>query len=93
VYIFVNKYSCISVLIILYNKIVHKCEFCQSHCVELFKRVHTKFILPFLDIPTSFYEFWNLHYFLVIKSFEKRLKIATQCRAESGPWPTAPLVQ
>jgi hypothetical protein len=27
----------------LHNKLLHKCEFGQAHCVGLFKRVHTKF--------------------------------------------------
>jgi hypothetical protein len=43
----------------VYNKILHKCEFCQAHCVELPKMSLTKFSLPFLDIPTSFYGFWK----------------------------------
>jgi hypothetical protein len=54
VQIFVNIYPCISVLVILHNRILHKCEFGQAHCIDLTKRGLTKFSLPFLDIPTSF---------------------------------------
>jgi hypothetical protein len=57
--IFVNIYLCIRVLVILQNEILHKCEFGQAHCIDLTKRSPTKFILPFLDIPISFYEFWK----------------------------------
>jgi hypothetical protein len=32
----------------------------------LFKRVHTKFTLQFLDIPSSFYKFWKFELFLGI---------------------------
>jgi hypothetical protein len=45
VHIFVNKYSCIWVLTILYKKLLHKSEFGQAHCVEWFNGIHTKFIL------------------------------------------------
>jgi hypothetical protein len=41
----------------LYKKLLYKSEFGQAHCIEWFKNIHTKFNLPFLDIPTSFYEF------------------------------------
>jgi hypothetical protein len=87
VYIFVNKYSCISVLETLYNKILHKCEFCQAHYVRLFKRVHTKFNLPFLDIPTSYYEFWKFEIISVIylNKKEKR-KGLNSAWAEFSPW-------
>jgi hypothetical protein len=59
VQIFVNIYLCIRVLVILRNGILYKCGFCQAHCVDLTKRSPTKFSFPFLDIPTSFYEFWK----------------------------------
>jgi hypothetical protein len=57
--IFVNIYLYIRVLIILHNEILHKYEFGQAHCVDLTKRSSKKFSLPFLDTPTSFYEFWK----------------------------------
>jgi hypothetical protein len=44
---------------------MHKCEFCQAHYVDWFKSIHTKFSLPFFDIPTSFYEFWKFALFSV----------------------------
>jgi hypothetical protein len=44
---------------ILYKKLLHKSECGQAHCVQWFKSIHTKFSLPFLDTPTSFYEFWK----------------------------------
>jgi hypothetical protein len=59
VQIFVNICHCIRVLVILHNRILHKCEFDQAHCIDLTKRSSTKFSLPFLDIPISFYEFWK----------------------------------
>jgi hypothetical protein len=55
--ILVNIYLCIRVLVILDNELLQKYEFGQSHCVDLTKRSQIKFIFPFLDIPTSFYEF------------------------------------
>jgi hypothetical protein len=45
---------------------MHKYEFGQAHYVELLKRSPTKFSLPFLDIPTSFYEFWKFELFSAI---------------------------
>jgi hypothetical protein len=59
VQIFVNIYLCIRVLVILHNELLYKYEFGQAHCEELTKTSPTKFSLPFLDIPTSFYEFWK----------------------------------
>jgi hypothetical protein len=59
VHIFVNIYPYIRFLVILHNGILHKYEFDQAHFVALTKRSPTKFSLPFLDIPTSFYEFWK----------------------------------
>jgi hypothetical protein len=53
----VNIYLCIRVLVILHNKLLHKYEFGQAHCEELTKRNPIKFSFPFLNIPTSFYEF------------------------------------
>jgi hypothetical protein len=47
----------------LYNKILLKCEFDESHWLELLNIIHTKFSLTFLDIPTSFYEFWKFDLF------------------------------
>jgi hypothetical protein len=59
VQIFVNIYSCIRVLVILHNGILHKCKCGQAHCVDMTKRSPTKFSLPFLHILTSFYKFWK----------------------------------
>jgi hypothetical protein len=65
----------------LYKELLNKCEFGQTHYVQPPKRSPTKFSLPFLDIPKSFYKFKILHYFLRIKSIEKQLKkLAAQCR-------------
>jgi hypothetical protein len=55
--IFVNIYICIRVLVILYNKLLHKYEFGQAHCVELTKMSLPKFSLQFLGIFTVSYEF------------------------------------
>jgi hypothetical protein len=37
----------------LYKKLLHKYNFGQAHSVELLIRVHAKFTLNFLDLPTS----------------------------------------
>jgi hypothetical protein len=47
---------------------MHKCEFGQAHYVELLNRSPTKFSLPFLNIHTSFYEFWKFELFLLFKT-------------------------
>jgi hypothetical protein len=57
----------------LHNKILHQCEFCQAHCVELPKRSPTEFSLPSLDIPTSFTKFESLSCFLGIKRNRKQI--------------------
>jgi hypothetical protein len=41
----------------LYNALMHKYKFSQAHCVELLKKMSTKFSLQFLDILSSFYKF------------------------------------
>jgi hypothetical protein len=74
-WIFVDKYSCIWVLIILYKNLLHKREFDQAHYEKWFKRIHTKFILQFLNIPTSFYKFWKFEQLLKIKTIENDKKI------------------
>jgi hypothetical protein len=52
--------------VIVYNKILHKCEFNQAQWVELLKKSPTKFSLSFFDIPTSFYKFWKFELFSAI---------------------------
>jgi hypothetical protein len=47
------NYPCIWVVEILYNKLLHKYNFGQAHCVELLIRFHANFTLNFLDLPTS----------------------------------------
>jgi hypothetical protein len=47
---------------------MYKCEFGQVYGVGLLKSTHTKFMLPFLSIPTSFYKFGILNYFLLFKT-------------------------
>jgi hypothetical protein len=69
-------------------KILYKYEFLQAHCVELLKRSRTKFSLPFLDIPTSFYEFWNLNCFLLFKTNRKDLK-DTRTAGRKASWASA----
>jgi hypothetical protein len=70
---------------ILYKKLLYTCEFCQAHCVELIIRVHTKFTLPFLDIPTSFYEFWNFETISRIYLNKKEKKKFKQCMGRICP--------
>jgi hypothetical protein len=67
----------------LYNKVLLKCEFNQSHWLELLKSIHTKFILNFFNIPTNF---GSLNYFLGVKEIRKRLKRPRS--AELHIWPT-----
>jgi hypothetical protein len=40
---------------ILYNAIMHKMESGQIHCVDLPKKIHTKFTLYFSSISRNFY--------------------------------------
>jgi hypothetical protein len=89
VQIIVNNYSCIWVLAILYTKLLHKCEFGWAHCVGLFKRVHTKFTLQFLDIPPSFYKFWKFKLFFgnFIYSFSEFWKRKIVSGLWAGIWP------
>jgi hypothetical protein len=69
----------------LHKKLLHQSEFGQSHSVELPKSIHTKFSLLFLDIPTSFYEFWKFETISVIYLNKKEKKRLKQCMAESSP--------
>jgi hypothetical protein len=92
VYIVVNNYSYISVLIILYKKLLHKSEFGQAHCVEWFKSIHTNFSLPFLDTPTSFYEFWKFTlFFCELKQLKNDLKspdsVGPKSACSYSTWP------
>jgi hypothetical protein len=47
----------------LYNALMHKYKFGQAHCVEILKGMPKKFSLQFLNILSSFYEFWNFELF------------------------------
>jgi hypothetical protein len=69
----------------LYKKLLHKSEFAQAHCVEWFNSIHTKFILPFLDIPTSFYEFWKFETISEIYLNKKEKKWLKQCMGRIRP--------
>jgi hypothetical protein len=48
-------------------------------CVELPRWNPTKFGLPFLDIPTSFYEFWKFETISRIYLNKKERKMLKQC--------------
>jgi hypothetical protein len=52
------------------------CEFGQAHCVGLFKRVHTKFILQFWTFLQFSIKFGSLNYFLLFKIIQKRFENA-----------------
>jgi hypothetical protein len=69
----------------LYKKLLHKCVFCQAHCVEWFKSIHTKFSLPFLDTPTTFYEFWKFEIISGIYLNKKEKKRLKQCMGRIRP--------
>jgi hypothetical protein len=49
------KFFKIWVIGILYNAIMHNMKFGQIHCVDLLKKIHTKFTLYFSSISTNFY--------------------------------------
>jgi hypothetical protein len=72
----------------LYNKLLHKYNFGQAHCLELRIRVHTKFNLKFLDLPMSFSRISNfeIHYWNYLNEKEN-IKGLNGAWAESGPWP------
>jgi hypothetical protein len=55
---FLNKYSKIWPIEILYKAILHKIEFGQAHCKDLVKIILRKFILYFYEISTNLYEFF-----------------------------------
>jgi hypothetical protein len=55
----------------------------------LFKRVHTKFSLQFLDIPTTFYEFWNFETISGIYLNKKEKKWHKQCMGRIRPMASA----
>jgi hypothetical protein len=67
------------------QKLLHKFEFCQAHCVEWFKSIHKKLVCYFWIFLQVYMNFEILHYFLGIKSIRKRFKPVAQCRAESSP--------
>jgi hypothetical protein len=58
-----------------------KSKFGQAHCEAWFKRSPTKFILKFLDIPTSFYKFSK---FALFSEILKQLKNDKNRRTVSG---------
>jgi hypothetical protein len=58
-----------------------KSKFGQAHCEEWFKRCPTKFILNFLDIPTSFYKFSK---YALFSKILKQLKNDKNRRTVSG---------
>jgi hypothetical protein len=82
--IFLNIYLCIRVLVILYNELLHKYEFCQAHCVELTKRSPTKFSLQFLGILQFSMNSRSLLLFLGLNKLENKFLICAQCRPRSG---------
>jgi hypothetical protein len=51
------KYSCILVLIILYNEILHNYKFGQAHNDYLLKRNTTQFSLHFKELYSIFCDF------------------------------------
>jgi hypothetical protein len=71
----------------LHNNLLPKSEFGQAHCVEWFKRSLTKFILKFLDTPTSFYKFLKFEIISEIYLNKNEKEKGVNCTwAKSGPW-------
>jgi hypothetical protein len=78
----------------LHNSLLHNYKFGQAHGVELLNRIHTKFTLQILVIPSSFYKFWKFKLFSAnihcITKFKKRNKKKKDREwVESGPRPKA----
>jgi hypothetical protein len=73
------------ILTILYKKLLHKCEFCQAHCVEWFKSINIKFSLSFLNTHTSFYEFWKFETISRIYLNKKEKERLKQCMGRIQP--------
>jgi hypothetical protein len=76
----------------LYNKLLHKHNFGQAHCVELLIRVHVKFTLNFLDLPTSSSQISKFEIIFGIylnkkRKKKKKKKNLNNARAESGSLP------
>jgi hypothetical protein len=58
-WIFINKFFKFCILGILYNAIMHKCEFDQDYCIDLLKRIPNIFILHFYEFYPNLHEFWK----------------------------------
>jgi hypothetical protein len=74
----------------LYKKLLHKYNFGQAHCVELLIRVHEKFTLNFLYLPTSssrISKFEIISGIYLNKKEKGKRKSLNSAWAESGPWP------
>jgi hypothetical protein len=67
----------------VYNKILYKSEFGQTHCVELSMWMPTKFSLQFLNIASNFYEFWKFKLFSGKFTKSKRKE---KMKPGTGPW-------
>jgi hypothetical protein len=68
----------------LHKKLLHQSEFGVAHYVELPKSIHTKFSLPFLNIPTSFYKFWKFE--TISRNYlNKKEKTIKQCMGRIQP--------
>jgi hypothetical protein len=72
----------------VYTQKLHNYKFVQAHRLELLLRVHTKFILKFLDLPTSFSRFSNFGiHLLELFNEKKNGQGLNGAWVESGPWP------
>jgi hypothetical protein len=91
--IFINKFFKCCILGILYNAIMHKRRFGQSHRRDLLEKSVRKFMLYFSDFSTTFYEFMKFE--LIYGKLKRLTKFekGKQCWASFGStvaWPNRP---
>jgi hypothetical protein len=68
---------------------MHNMKFGQIHCVDLLKKIHTKFTLYFSSISTNFYLILKLGIFKLIIEFRKeKLLYSTGSKSDPRPWPS-----
>jgi hypothetical protein len=91
--IFINKFFKCCILGILYNTIMHKRRFGQSHRRDLLEKSVRKFMLYFSDFSTTFYEFVKFE--LIYGKLKRLTKFekGKQCWESFGStvaWPNRP---
>jgi hypothetical protein len=66
---------------------MQKNRFGQAYCIDILKRILTKFSLYFCEFYTNFYEYLNFGSILRFKSIRRKKKPAHSVGPPFGPWP------